>query len=54
MKIESTIRYTIEVPKGQNRNKQANKQKTHKKIIGKKWLKFPKSGENINLHICEA
>lgn len=42
------------VSKGQNRNKQENKQKTQKKKIGNKWLKFPKSGENINLHICEA
>ena len=49
------------VPNGQNRNKQAtnkqNKQTTkkkQKKIIGNKWLTFPKSGENINLHICEA
>ena len=31
MKIESTIRYTMGVPKGQNRNKQASKQKTQKK-----------------------
>ena len=31
MKIESTIRYTMGVPKGQNRKKQASKQKTQKK-----------------------
>ena len=47
------------VPSGQNRNKQATnkqnkQQKNRKKIIGNKWLTFPKSGENINLHICEA
>ena len=44
---------TDKIKTNKQQTNKTNKKKAEKKI-GNKWLTFPKSGENINLHICEA